>query len=191
MDLINNDELDAQNRDALQSCAVADLGEPHPDARPEPAETPTVGGPHRGRPRKDKPARRPYVRLLPEEMARELVICRIVEAEEAEGADIRSVRKFAEDMFKIGVTRSQLSVATLYRLFAGEMYPKLTDRDGVPFDWSLIPRAKRGRRPGRSSQTSRLGRIEQQLKRLTSVVAHICHKLDLRHDLTKDPAFAE
>jgi hypothetical protein len=124
-------------------------------------------------------------------MARELVICRIVEAEEANGGDIRSVRKFAEDMFKIGVTRSQLSVATLYRLFAGEMYPKLTDRDGVPFHWSLIPRAKRGRRAGRSAQTSRLSRLEQQLKRLTSVAAHVCHKLDLRHDLSKDPAFAE
>jgi hypothetical protein len=124
-------------------------------------------------------------------MARELVICRIVEAEEAKGGDIRSVRKFAEDMFKIGVTRSQLSVATLYRLFAGEMYPKLTDRDGVPFHWSLIPRAKRGRRAGRSAQTSRLTLLEQHLKRVTSVLSHVCYKLGLPHDLTEDSTFSE
>ena len=142
-------------------------------------------------PKKEKPAghKSPYNPILAEDMARELVLCRL--AENTERTEIRSLRQFSREMHEIGVTLRPLSVSTLHRLFTGQMYPYLTDRDGTPFNWALMPRAVRGRRSGVTPQTSRLTRIEQQLKRLTSIMGYVCHKLNLPHDLAKDPSFSE
>jgi hypothetical protein len=147
----------------------------------------------RGRPRKEKvaPVKTPYVPVLDEALARELVISRMVEGEESLTGDIRSLRQFAKQMHSLGIVSRVLSVATLHRLFSGQMYPRLTDRDGVQFNWALIPRGRRGRRPGVRGQTSRLAALEQHVKRLTSVMTYVCHRLNLPHDLTKDPAFTE
>ena len=163
------------------------------DVKPEDVKPEDVKPVKRGRPSKDRPrpVKSPYVPVLDESLARELVISRIVEAEEANGNPIRSVRKFASDMYEIGVTDRKLSVATLYRLFTGQLYPKLTDRDGSVFNWNLVPRAKRGRRAGRCAHTSRVTRIEDQVRRMTSVLSHVCHKLGLPNDLAKDPTFLE
>lgn len=138
---------------------------------------------------KPVPVRTPYNPILAEDMARELVLCRLAENEER--TEPRSLRQFAREMHEIGVTARQFSVSTLHRLFTGQMFPYLTDRDGTPINWALLPRASRGRRAGVSSKTTRLTRIEQQVKRLTSVMSYVCHKLGLPHDLAKDPTFSE
>jgi hypothetical protein len=141
--------------------------------------------------KKPKPVghKSPYAPLIAEDMARELVLCRL--AEITERTETRSLKQFSREMHEIGVTLRPLSVSTLHRLFTGLMYPELKDRDGVQFNWALLPRAARGRRAGVRSHTSRLTRIEQQVKRLTSVMSYVCHKMGLPHDLAKDPTFAE
>lgn len=131
----------------------------------------------------------PYNPILSQDMARELVLCRL--AEVTERTETRSLKQFSREMHEIGVTLRPLSVSTLHRLFTGQMYPELKDRDGEQFNWALLPRAARGRRAGVSSHTSRLTRIEQQVKRLTSIMGYVCHKLGLPHDLAKDPSFSE
>jgi hypothetical protein len=156
------------------------------DAQPN-DELPTCR--RRSKKSKPVPVRTPYSPILAEDMARELVLCRLVENEER--TEPRSLRQFAREMHEIGVTARQFSVSTLHRLFTGQMYPRLTDRDGVQINWALLPRASRGRRAGVSSQTSRLTRIEQQVKRLTSVMSYVCHRMGLPHDLAKDPSFSE
>lgn len=141
--------------------------------------------------KKPKPVghKSPYNPIIAEDMARELVLCRL--AENTERTEIRSLREFSREMHEIGVTARAISVSTLHRLFTGQMYPELKDRDGVQFNWALLPRAVRGRRFGASPQTSRLARIDQQVKRLTSIMGYVCHKLNLPHDLAKDPSFSE
>lgn len=133
------------------------------------------------RPRVYHVSNMPYNPVLTEETAREIVLCRLDEADSASGA--RPLKVFAEAMFACGLTPKVLSASTLTLLFRGELFPELTDREGQRFVWSRIPRASRGRRAcfGRE-RGNRLARLEKRVARLCDAVRTLARETGVEID---------
>ncbi len=121
-----------------------------------------------------RPAR--YTPLITEEQAREIVICRLEEASRPKGPT--PLRLFAREMYECGLARRVPSVPLLSKLFAGDLYPHLCDRDGKPFVWDQIPRATRGRRSGAMRRTRvNLHALRDEVVRLGSIVRELCERI--------------
>lgn len=122
-----------------------------------------------------------YKPVMDEDQAREIVLCRIGEAESPTGP--RTLSVFARQMYEYGLTRRIVSASLLSQLFSGNMYPHLKDREGRPFDWKLVPRATRGRRPGGQSKKGDLSRLQRQVNHLSLVVRTLCDRMGLSDEL--------
>ena len=119
-----------------------------------------------------------YVPVTTEEQAREIVLCRIDELNLPKGP--RPLRVFAQSMYQLGVSRRVLSVSYLSNLLCGRVYPNLTDRDGKPFVWSMVPRAIRGRRRLSTKRAkANLNAMQDEIFRLGSIVRVLCERVGL------------
>ena len=122
-----------------------------------------------------------YKPVMDEDQAREIVLCRIGEAESPTGP--RTLSVFARQMYEYGLTRRIVSASLLSQLFSGNMYPHLKDREGRPFDWQLIPRATRGRRPGGRSKKAELNDLRRQINHVSLVLRTVCDRMGLSGEL--------
>lgn len=119
-----------------------------------------------------------YIPVTTEEQAREIVLCRIDEINLPKGP--RPLRVFAQSMYQLGVSRRVLSVSYLSNLLCGRVYPHLTDRDGKPFVWSMVPRAIRGRRRLATKKAkTNLNAMQDEIFRLGSIVRELCDRVGL------------
>lgn len=119
-----------------------------------------------------------YIPVTTEEQAREIVLCRIDEINLPKGP--RPLRVFAQSMYQLGVSRRVLSVSYLSNLLCGRVYPNLTDRDGKPFVWSMVPRAIRGRRRLASKKAkTNLNAMQDEIFRLGSIIRTLCERVGL------------
>ena len=119
-----------------------------------------------------------YVPVTTEEQAREIVLCRIDEINLPKGP--RPLRVFAQSMYQLGVSRRVLSVSYLSNLLCGRVYPNLTDRDGKPFVWSMVPKAIRGRRRLSTKRAKvNLNAMQDEIFRLGSIVRVLCERVGL------------
>lgn len=106
--------------------------------------------------------------MMTEDQAREIVRCRLGETNSPQGP--RTLTVFARTMYEYGLTRRIVSVSLLSQLLSGRMYPELKDREGRPFDWDLVPKATRGRRPGTQGKKADICQLRRQVNHLSLVV---------------------
>lgn len=119
-----------------------------------------------------------YVPVTTEDQAREIVLCRIDEINLPKGP--RPLRVFAHSMYQLGLSRRVLSVSYLSHLLCGRIYPHLTDRDGKPFAWSMVPKAMRGRRRLATKKAkTNLNAMQDEIFRLGSIVRTLCARVGL------------
>jgi hypothetical protein len=138
-----------------------------------------------------------YIPVTTEEQAREIVLCRIDEINLPKGP--RPLRVFAQSMYQLGVSRRVLSVSYLSNLLCGRVYPNLTDRDGKPFAWSMVPKAMRGRRRLATKKAkTNLNAMQDEIFRLGSIVRVLCERVGLddfvpatRADLCREDTLEE
>jgi len=138
-----------------------------------------------------------YVPVTTEEQAREIVLCRLDEIDLPKGP--RPLRVFAHAMYQLGLSRRVLSVSYLSHLLCGRIYPHLTDRDGKPFVWSMVPKAVRGRRRLSTKRAKvSLNAMQDEIFRLGSIVRTLCERVGLddfapatRADLCREDTLEE
>ena len=80
-------------------------------------------------------------------------------------------------------SRRIVSASLLSQLFSGNMYPHLKDREGRPFDWELIPRATRGRRPSGRNKKAELNDLRRQINHVSLVLRTVCDRMGLSGEL--------
>lgn len=122
-----------------------------------------------------------YKPVMTEDQAREIVLCRLGEINSPQGP--RTLTVFARTMYEYGLTRRIVSVSLLSQLLSGRMYPELKDREGRPFDWDLVPKATRGRRPGTQGKKADLYQLRRQVNHLSLVVRTLCDRLGVANEL--------
>lgn len=122
-----------------------------------------------------------YKPVMDEDQAREIVLCRLGEINSPQGP--RTLSVFARTMYEYGLTRRIVSVSLLSQLLSGRMYPELKDREGRPFDWDLVPKATRGRRPGTQGKKADLHHLRRQVNHLSLVVRTLCDRLGVANEL--------
>lgn len=122
-----------------------------------------------------------YKPVMDEDQAREIVLCRLGELESPTGP--RTLSVFARKMYEYGLTRRIVSVSLMSQLLSGHMYPGLKDREGRPFNWTLVPRATRGRRPGTQGKKADLHQLRRRVDHLSLVLRTLCDRLGVGDEL--------
>jgi len=116
------------------------------------------------------------MKRITDDIAREIVTTRMNEL--ATTGRISPAREFALELRKNGV--ANISLGTLRHLLAGRLIPKLTDKNGVPIDWSKMPRRCAGRPVVTPEQVAARVAMERRVYRLEAQVKFVFEHLGLQ-----------
>ena len=111
---------------------------------------------------------------ITEDEARTIVQMRLDEPRH-NGGHSTPLAAFCLELYRTGVTRRAYGRRTIDNVLKGRLYPQLKDANGVPFDWSAMPRVPRGRTPGsvRSLANQSLrSRVEILERRVQILINH-------------------